>query len=40
MRNFGLFLFGCYSVFCVFVFDWRIGLAWLLLGLLVPSSKG
>jgi hypothetical protein len=40
MRNFGLLLFGGYACFSVFYLDWRIGLAWLFLGVAIPSVKG
>lgn len=39
MHNFWLFVCALYAIFCVFAFDWRLGVAWLLVSFVV-SERG
>jgi hypothetical protein len=38
MRSFWLSVAALYAVFCVFMFDWRLGLGWLVVSLFVAEG--
>jgi len=37
MRNFGATLAALWACYCVFVYDWRLGVAWFIVGLVSAS---
>jgi len=38
MAKFMMFVCALYAIFCVFAFDWRIGLGWLFVTFLVSRD--